>query len=91
LLQTESATQYRAAARSDLADQEVLELKLLSQFLPPLLSEADIDEHLQKILDDLPKPPKPGDVFRLFYSVVDKSTVDSDMVKKRLDVLLNSV
>ncbi|KAJ6558567.1 GatB YqeY domain-containing protein [Mycena vulgaris] len=88
---TESAAAYTSAARPDLAEKELLEVKLLSQFLPPLLSEADIDGHLQKILDDLPKPIKPGNVFKVFYSIVDKSTVDSEMVKKRLDVLLNNV
>ncbi|KAJ7675106.1 GatB YqeY domain-containing protein [Mycena rosella] len=87
----ESAAQYTAAARLDLAERENLEVKLLSRFLPPLLSEADIDKHLREILDGLPKPPKPGQVFKLFYSIVDKSTVDSEMVKKRLDVLLNGV
>ncbi|KAJ7497123.1 Yqey-like protein-domain-containing protein [Mycena latifolia] len=88
---TESVAQYAAAGRQDLADKEMLEAKILSQFLPPLLSEADIDSHLQKILDDVPKPPKPGNIFKLFYSIVDRSTVDSEMVKKRLDVLLNGV
>jgi len=68
----------------------MLEANLLAQFLPPLLSEADVDSHLQKILDRLPSGQKAGIIFKEFYSVVDKSTVDPGMVKKRLDVLLNA-
>jgi len=87
---TESATQFTAAARPDLAEKELHEANLLSQFLPALISEAEIDSHLQKILDRLPYGWKPGIIFKEFYSVVDKSTVDPVMVKKRLDVLLTA-
>ncbi|KAJ7668390.1 GatB/YqeY domain-containing protein, partial [Mycena polygramma] len=88
---TEAAAQFTAAARPDLAENELFEVDLLSQFLPPLLSEAQVELHLKEILADLGKDgasPKPGNIFKVFYSVVDKSTVDSDMVKRRLDVLL---
>ncbi|KAJ7928618.1 GatB/YqeY domain-containing protein, partial [Mycena leptocephala] len=88
---TEAAAQYVAAARPDLADKETFEAELLSQFIPPVLSEAEVDNHLQKILDGLPaSPQKPGNIFKLFYNVVDKSTVDAEMVKRRLDVLLKT-
>ncbi|KAJ6593699.1 GatB/YqeY domain-containing protein [Mycena capillaripes] len=88
---TEAAAQYSTAARPDLAEKEISEAELLSQFLPPLLSEAQVDNELQKILNDLPKDGvKPGNVFKVFYSAVDKSTVDSEMVKRRLDVLLKT-
>ncbi|KAJ6555500.1 GatB YqeY domain-containing protein [Mycena sp. CBHHK59/15] len=91
---TESAAQYVAASRPDLADKELREGQILSRFLPPLLSEADVDTYLRKILDDLPKDATPrqrlGNIFKMFYSVVDKSTVDPEMVKKRLQVLLGS-
>ncbi|KAJ7209553.1 GatB/YqeY domain-containing protein, partial [Mycena pura] len=92
---TEAAAQYAAAQRTDLAHKEMTEAKLLSDFLPPLLSEADVDDHLQKILRGLPNDAgasalKPGNIFKLFYNSVDKSTVDSEMVKRRLDVLLSS-
>ncbi|KAJ7124913.1 Yqey-like protein-domain-containing protein [Mycena epipterygia] len=91
LRRTEAAAQY-AAARPDLAEKEILEANLISRFLPPLLSETDIDIQLKKILNDLPKDSqKPGNIFKMFYSVVDKSTVDSDMVKKRLNALLNVI
>ncbi|KAJ7078904.1 GatB/YqeY domain-containing protein [Mycena belliarum] len=87
----DSAAQYTAHARPELAEKEISEADLLSRFLPPLLSEADIDQNLQKILADLPKPPKAGDVFKLFYSTVDKATVDSQKVKQRLDELLKGL
>ncbi|KAJ6495561.1 Yqey-like protein-domain-containing protein, partial [Mycena vitilis] len=88
---TEAAAQFTAAARPELAENELFEVDLLSQFLPPLLSEAQVELHLKEILADIRKDnasPKPGNIFKVFYSVVDKSTVDSDMVKRRLDVLL---
>ncbi|KAJ7502778.1 Yqey-like protein-domain-containing protein [Mycena galericulata] len=87
---TEAAAQFTAAARPDLAEKEIREANVLSQFLPPLLTEADIDSHLQKILDRFASAQKPGIIFKEFYSVVDKSTVDPRMVKERLDVLLNA-
>ncbi|KAJ7647501.1 GatB/YqeY domain-containing protein [Roridomyces roridus] len=86
---TESASQFAAAERPDLADKELREANLLSGFLPPMLSEAEIDSHLSKILAQLPSGEKPGMIFKEFYTVIDKSTVDPALVKKRLDVLLN--
>ncbi|KAF7362056.1 Altered inheritance of mitochondria protein 41 [Mycena venus] len=91
---TEAAAQYAVAGRPELAEKETSEAKLLSQFLPPVLSEEEVDNTLRKILEDLPKdkPPqqKLGSIFKVFYTVVDKSTVDSEMVKRRLDVLLKT-
>ncbi|KAJ7755702.1 Yqey-like protein-domain-containing protein [Mycena maculata] len=86
---SDAAAQFTAAARPDLAEKEILEVNLLSQFLPPLLSEVDVDNHLKKILGGHPSPQKPGIIFKKFYSVVDRSTVDPKMVKKRVERLLD--
>ncbi|KAK7057398.1 altered inheritance of mitochondria protein 41 [Favolaschia claudopus] len=94
---SDAAAQYTAAGRSDLAEKEDSEVALLSQFLPPTLSEAEVDDILSKIIADVPSNPsddprkKLGNVFKVFYTIVDKSTVDSDMVKERLNVLLKTV
>jgi uncharacterized protein YqeY len=72
-----------------LAEKELREEQVLSQFLPSLLSESDIDAHLQKILDDSQEtPPRLGNIFKAFYNIVDKSTVDPTLVKKRLELML---
>lgn len=39
----EAATQYVAAARTDLSNKEFAEITVLEEFLPAQLSEADID------------------------------------------------
>ena len=40
----DAITQFEAAGRTDLADQEKLELSVLADFLPAQLSNAEIDE-----------------------------------------------
>ncbi|KAF8170209.1 Yqey-like protein-domain-containing protein [Mycena galopus ATCC 62051] len=88
---TDAAAQYTAAGRPELAEKETAEATLLSQFLPPVLSEAEVDSILQNILAVTEDPQKkPGNIFKVFYGTVDKSTVDSDMVKRRLFVLLGT-
>ncbi|KAJ6497884.1 GatB/YqeY domain-containing protein [Mycena sanguinolenta] len=85
----DAATQYEKAGRPELAEKETSEATLLSQFLPPVLSEAEVDNVLRNILTGLDvDPKKPGNIFKVFYGLVDKSTVDSEMVKRRLSVLL---
>jgi len=77
-----------------LADKEKREADILSTFLPPLLAESEID----RVLRDVIVEHKPegdsrkalGKVFKAFYSKVDKSTVDTDLVKQRAEVLLTN-
>lgn len=60
---------------------------LLSKFLPPQLSTIEIDAHLMAIMGALPKDLDPkkliGAIFKEFYSKVDKSSVDANLVKQR--------
>ncbi|KAJ7874685.1 GatB/YqeY domain-containing protein [Mycena olivaceomarginata] len=90
---TDAAAQYTAAGRPELAEKEASEANLLSQFLPPTLSSAEVDDALRKILADMPSDAqkRPGNVFKVFYTVVDKSTVDAEMVKRRLNALLSTL
>ncbi|KAJ7350259.1 GatB YqeY domain-containing protein [Mycena albidolilacea] len=90
---TDAAAQYTAAGRPELAEKETSEANLLLQFLPPTLSSAEIDDALRKILADMPSDAqkRPGNVFKVFYTVVDKSTVDAEMVKRRLNALLSTL
>jgi uncharacterized protein YqeY len=63
-------------------------------FLPPLLSQAEIDRVLQEAIAECLQDSNPkkvlGLVFKSFYSKVDKSSVDSDLVKSRASALLNT-
>lgn len=85
---------FSGANRKDLADKEQQEAELLSKFLPPLLSQTEIDQHIKEIMDNLPTGYDPqklqGHVFKEFYIKVDKSMVDPLLVKQRAQVLLNS-
>jgi uncharacterized protein YqeY len=89
-----AATQFTSASRQDLADKENKEAHVLSQFLPPLLSEAEIDRQLSSILSALPVGTDPkksqGQVYKQFYSQIDKSLVDTTLVRKRFQVLIDN-
>ncbi|KAF8813642.1 GatB/YqeY domain-containing protein [Phlegmacium glaucopus] len=91
---TEAALKFSDADRRDLADKEQQEAELLSKFLPPLLSQTEIDSYIKEIMDGLPAGYDPrkslGQVFKEFYLKVDKSMVDPTLVKQRAQVLLNS-
>ncbi|KAF8836424.1 GatB/YqeY domain-containing protein [Paxillus ammoniavirescens] len=94
LRRTDSAAQFIKGERSDLAEKESREAEILSAFLPPLLTDAEIDRVLQEVIAECPHDSNPkkilGLVFKSFYSKVDKSNVDSDLVKKRAVALLNA-
>ncbi|KAF8972936.1 Yqey-like protein-domain-containing protein [Flammula alnicola] len=91
---TEAASKFTEANRPDLAEKEQQEAELLSKFLPPLLSTTEIDTHIKAAVDALPVGTDPrkslGLVFKEFYSRVDKSTVDANLVKQRAQELLSS-
>ncbi len=48
----DSAAQYEAAGRADLADKEKFEIGVLREFLPAALSEAEVDELVAKALSE---------------------------------------
>ena len=47
----ESATQFRDAARIELAEKEEAEITLLSAYLPQQLSDAEIDSMIQEAIE----------------------------------------
>lgn len=93
LFQTESASQFVKGERPDLAEKEASEAKIISAFLPPMLSEAEIDRVLEEVASSCPRDGNPkkvlGLIFKSFYSKIDKTNVDPDLVKSRAEVLLN--
>ena len=48
----ESIAQYEQAARKDLADAEKFELELLSGYLPQPMSEAEVQQEIQKAISE---------------------------------------
>jgi uncharacterized protein len=48
----ESIAQYEQAARKDLADTEKFELELLSGYLPQPMSEAEVQQEIQKAISE---------------------------------------
>jgi len=88
----DSASQFALAVRPDLAEKEHREANLLLSFLPPLLSQEEIDSALNKAITAIPEKDRkiPGKIFKAFYSTVDRSSVDAELVKKRVELLLNS-
>jgi len=88
----DSAAKFVEASRRDLADKEIRECEILSDFLPPLLSETQIDSILGEIIKSLPAGSHPktslGQVFKEFQSKVEKSSVDVALVRRRAEMLL---
>jgi uncharacterized protein YqeY len=88
----EAAAKFSEASRPDLAEMEQEEALLLSKFLPRQLSTSEIDTRLKEIVDALPKDLDPrrsiGVIFKEFYSKVDKSSVDANLVKQRAQDLI---
>jgi uncharacterized protein YqeY len=85
----ESISQYQAAGRQDLVDQEQKELEVLSRYMPAQMSDDEIRDEIQKIVQtigaasikDLGKVMK---AWAIDSSKADKKKV-SDMVKTVLD------
>lgn len=46
----ESATQYEAAQRKDLLDQELYEISVLQEFLPAALSDAELEQLISEAI-----------------------------------------
>lgn len=91
----DNANQFEKAGRQDLAVKEKQEHTFLISYLPSLLPEVEIDRVLRPIVDGLKATAKPGEskklighAFKSFYSQVDRSRVDPDVVKKRTEALL---
>ncbi|KAG6862309.1 hypothetical protein C0995_016007 [Termitomyces sp. Mi166 len=88
----EAAPKFAQASRQDLADGLLREAEIIENFLPPLLSDTDIDEALRQAIAALPAEAQPqksrGQIFKNFYQRIDRSTVDTSLVKQRADALL---
>lgn len=85
--------QYTKADRPELADRELQEVDLLSTFLPPLKTAAEIDEALCQVIHDLlsgetPSRSDTGKILKGFYAKIEKAAVDPKLVNERLTLLM---
>ncbi|MCQ2345193.1 MAG: GatB/YqeY domain-containing protein [Paludibacteraceae bacterium] len=49
----ESAEMYRSANRPELAEEEMAQCKVIEQYLPAMMSEAELTKALQELIDKL--------------------------------------
>jgi uncharacterized protein YqeY len=78
------------ASRLDLVEKEQREAEILAAFLPPLISESEIDGVLCDVFAELPqgRTNSLGKLLQGFYAKVDKSIVEPNLVKRRAENLL---
>ncbi|KZV76299.1 GatB/YqeY domain-containing protein [Peniophora sp. CONT] len=94
---TESAAQFNQASRPDLAEKEEQEINLLTKFLPPLMAPGEIDDILKDVLGteglvNVGSDPRKatGKIYKAFFARVDRSLVDQDVLKRRIDAAFAS-
>lgn len=73
-----------------MAEKERTEADFLQTFIPPLLSEAEIDRRLSEVIAKTDNKKNIGVIFKQFYAVVDRSSVDTDLVAARAKALVTA-
>ncbi|KAG9079233.1 hypothetical protein FRC06_007867 [Ceratobasidium sp. 370] len=89
----DSAAQFRSASRSDLASKEEAESELLSSFLPPQLTEIEVEQKLRAAFASLQEAggavgninPNAlvGKLMKVFYETTERASVKADAVSKK--------
>ncbi|KAH7322302.1 Yqey-like protein-domain-containing protein [Rhizoctonia solani] len=92
---TESASQFRSASRTDLAEKEEAECQVLSSFLPAQLSEEDVDRRLREAflkLESTAGSPGAlvGKLMKAFYETTERASVQADAVSKKAREIIQS-
>jgi len=81
---------YKKGNREDLAKKEEKEIKILKQFMPKMLSEADLAEIIEKAINELQATPQDfGKVMSKVMPLVKGRTEGSkvaEIVKQKLDI-----
>ncbi|KAG6915355.1 hypothetical protein DXG01_012006, partial [Tephrocybe rancida] len=83
----EATAKFTEASRQGLVEKELQETEILEKFIPGLLSETDIDAALWEVvgLQLTQSKNNLGQLFNPFYQKIDRSTVDSYLVKRRTE------
>ncbi|KAG8711278.1 hypothetical protein FRC08_016085 [Ceratobasidium sp. 394] len=88
----DSATQFRSASRPDLASKEDAESELLSSFLPPQLTDVEVEDKLRIAFTSLQEAGTAGNLnpnalvgklLKSFYETTERASVKADAVSKR--------
>ncbi len=85
----DSEGQFRAAGRSDLADQEAFEIELIKEFMPEALSDAQLDELIRSAIESSGATSM-RDMGKVMGAVRDaaQGRVDMSIVSARVRALL---
>lgn len=67
----EAASEYRKGNREELAEKEEQEAKILESYLPPQLSDEEIEHIIKQAIDEV-KPMGPGDMGKVMSVVMPK-------------------
>ncbi|KAG9095500.1 hypothetical protein FS749_010339 [Ceratobasidium sp. UAMH 11750] len=87
----DSATQFRSASRPDLASKEDAESELLSSFLPPQLTDVEVEDKLRIAFTSLQEAGMAGNLnpnalvgklLKSFYETTERASVKADVVSK---------
>jgi len=76
----ESIVEFRNANRNDLADNLEKEIKVISQYLPPQLSDSEFEEAIQEIFDDI-KPEGKKDMGKIMKEANERLKGRADFKK----------
>ncbi|KAG8738660.1 hypothetical protein FRC10_006628, partial [Ceratobasidium sp. 414] len=97
----DSATQFRSASRPDLASKEDAESELLSSFLPPQLTEIEVEQRLRATFASLQEAggatgnmnPNAlvGKLLKAFYETTERASVKVDSVSKKAKEIVQAV
>lgn len=85
----ESIDQYVDAGRSDLADRERDELRVIEEYLPGRLSDEELREVLREIIEDVGATSS-GDMGRVMGAAMQRlrGRADGSRVRKHVETLL---
>ncbi|AEX85180.1 glutamyl-tRNA amidotransferase [Marinitoga sp. 1135] len=61
-MRQDSIEQYKNAGREDLVDDEVYEIEILKKYLPPEMSDEEIEKVVKKVIEELGEGAKFGQV-----------------------------
>ncbi|CAE6406648.1 unnamed protein product [Rhizoctonia solani] len=92
---TDSASQFRSASRTDLAEKEEAECQLLSSFLPVQLSEEEVDRRLREAFSKLQSTAGNsgalvGKLIKAFYETTERAAVQGEAVSKKAREIIES-
>ncbi|KZO93416.1 GatB/YqeY domain-containing protein [Calocera viscosa TUFC12733] len=83
--------QYQAGSREDLVSQSQAEILILQSFVPPQLSEAEVDSRIAAVLEQMRAAGEKvgmGGVMKKFWEGTDKADVAAAVVSARVKAAL---